>query len=319
MVRRSLGAFLLLMILGGATLVTLLSPVQRRDPYQVGFEVARGESLRDIAGSLHRLGLVREPRTFMALAILRGQASALQAGPYHLGSDLWAWEILDRLEAGDVVDTTITVVEGTWLAEIPQVVGSLVEGGAEAFMEAAQDSAFLAGFGIPAPTAEGYLFPDTYRFVRDIPARDLVAVMVRTFLATWTPEMAERARDIGLSRHEVTTLASIVEAEAQVGAERPRIAAVYLNRLELGMPLQADPTISYALGKRLKRTLYDDLEVASPYNTYLHAGLPPGPSGIRARPPSGRCSGPWSRVRICTSWRGEMVPISSRRPTGLTC
>jgi UPF0755 protein len=103
--------------------------------------------------------------------------------------------------------------------------------------------------------------------------------MVRTFLQVWDREFAARARERGLSRNEVVTLASIVEAEAQAPGERPRIAAVYLNRLEQNLRLQADPTVHYAMGTRPARTLYDDLVIASPYNTYLHEGLPPGPIG----------------------------------------
>ena len=126
---------------------------------------------------------------------------------------------------------------------------------------------------------EGFLFPATYRLIEPTPPEALVRQMVRTFFQVWRAELAARARDQEMEMRDVVTLASIVEAEARVAEERPRIAAVYLNRLTRGLPLQADPTVHYALGERLSRTLFDDLKVASPYNTYQNTGLPPGPIG----------------------------------------
>ncbi len=262
-----------------AFFVTLLAPVQRREPYQRTFIVMPGESVQEISASLETAGLIRERRAFTLLAVLRGRAGDLKAGPYRASSDLWAWEILDELVAGAVEDTAVTVPEGLWLTEVAGRLGPWVAGGAEAFRAAATDSAFIRGLGVPGPTAEGYLFPDTYRIIPGSPARSAVREMVETFLRHWRKELAGRAAERGLTMRQVATLASIVEAEAQVPAERPRIAAVYLNRLDRGLPLQADPTVQYALGERRGRTLLADLETESPYNTYRRTGLPPGPIG----------------------------------------
>jgi peptidoglycan lytic transglycosylase G len=257
--------------------LALLSPVQSSDPYPASVLVVPGESLPEIASSLHGSGVVREPRAFEILVRLRGKARELKAGPYRLTSDQWAWQVLNRLVRGDFEDTSVTITEGLWMAEIGEHLEGWVKGGGPAFMKAVQDRALLDALGIQEDSAEGYLFPDTYRFMPSSPAPDVIRQMVGTFFQTWREHLAARARARGMSMHDVVTLASIVESEAGVASERPRIAAVYLNRLAQGVPLQADPTVIYGMGERRSRTLYADLKHPSPYNTYLHPGLPPGP------------------------------------------
>jgi peptidoglycan lytic transglycosylase G len=257
--------------------LALLSPVDSSNPYRSALLVLPGESLPEIASTLHRTGVVREPRAFEALVRLRGKARELKAGPYRLASDQWAWQILNRLVSGDFADTSVTITEGLWMAEIGERLDGWVKGGAPAFMKSVQDRALLDELGIGEDSAEGYLFPNTYRFMPQSPAPDIVRQMVLTFRQTWDQGLAARARERGMSMHDVVTLASIVESEARVASERPRIAAVYMNRLSQGVPLQADPTVIYGMGERRSRTLYADLKHPSPYNTYLHPGLPPGP------------------------------------------
>jgi UPF0755 protein len=130
---------------------------------------------------------------------------------------------------------------------------------------------------VPTPTLEGYLFPDTYSFPDGTTGRAAVTTMVRRFEQIWQPAWNARLEAMAMNRHDVMTLASIVEKEARLAPERPVIAAVYLNRLRTGMRLQADPTVQYALGAHVARVMYKDLAVESPYNTYKYAGLPPGP------------------------------------------
>jgi UPF0755 protein len=228
---------------------------------------------------LETLGLIRDRRAFRLLARIRGDSRRIQAGPYQAASDEWAWEILGRLVRGDTRDTTVTVREGLWLTEVGEAVGPLVAGGADSFLTLAREEAFVASLGLSSPTLEGFLFPDTYRVIPGMAPGDLIRLMVGTFQERWEGQLSAAAAARNLNQLEVVTLASIVEAEAQVAAERPRIAAVYLNRLSRGMVLQADPTVAYALGERRGRILYDDLESDSPYNTYRFPGLPPGPIG----------------------------------------
>jgi UPF0755 protein len=148
---------------------------------------------------------------------------------------------------------------------------------AESVQAAVRDTALLARLDIPNPTLEGYVFPDTYAFPVGTTARQAVREMVYSFERRWKPDWDSSLVDLKINRNDLVTMASIVEREARLPEERPVIAAVYYNRLRKGMLLQADPTIQYALGHHVGRVLYKDLAVASPYNTYIHKGLPPGP------------------------------------------
>jgi UPF0755 protein len=142
---------------------------------------------------------------------------------------------------------------------------------------AVSDTTLFNRLQIPAKSLEGYLFPDTYAFPDGMTARGAVLEMVRRFEREWKLEWNARLPVLGMSRHEVVTLASIVEREAKIPAERPVIAGVYRNRLRAKMALQADPTVQYAHGRHASRVLLKDLEIDSPYNTYKYPGLPPGP------------------------------------------
>jgi UPF0755 protein len=142
---------------------------------------------------------------------------------------------------------------------------------------AVRDTSWRRRFDIPSGSLEGYLFPDTYTVPEGATASEAIAVMAKRFEQAWKPEWTARLDTLGLSRHDALTLASIVEREARLPEERPVIAGVYLNRLRSGMRLQADPTVQYALPAHKARLFYKDLRVKSPYNTYIHKGLPPGP------------------------------------------
>ena len=147
------------------------------------------------------------------------------------------------------------------------------------FLAAVRDTALQRELGIRPNSGgvEGYLYPTTYLLPVGIRARDLVRVMTREFLARWQPEWDARLAPLGMTRHEVVTLASIIEAEVRYRPDRPYVSAVYHNRLKRGMLLQADPTVIYAHGRRLRRVWEKHLAARSPYNTYRHPGLPPGP------------------------------------------
>ena len=154
----------------------------------------------------------------------------------------------------------------------------------DSVVTAASDSALRRRLDVPTPTLEGYLFPDTYTFAEGTSPEEAVGMLVARFEQVWKPEWTTRLQALAMSRHDVITLASIIEKEARLAEERPVISAVYHNRLKRGMLLQADPTVQYALGKHVDRVLYKDLEVDSRYNTYKHPGLPPGPIASPARP-----------------------------------
>jgi UPF0755 protein len=243
----------------------------------VQLTIRKGSSFREAAESLSAHGLIRSARIFAAYATLRGRDRALRWGTYVLHSGM-SWEqTLDALRLGRGVIHVVTIPEGLSIADIEPLLMDALDLTRDSLDAAVRDSTLRRQLGAPAATLEGYLFPDTYTFPDKTSARDAVRMMTDRFLHEWTPAWAARAREMKLSRNEVITLASIVEREVRRDEERPVVAAVYLNRLKIGMPLMADPTVTYALGKKPGRVLLKDLRVKSPYNTYLRTGLPPGP------------------------------------------
>lgn len=206
---------------------------------------------------------------------------AIQAGEYSFRGPMTTEEVLGKLVRGDVVTRSITLIEGMTLEETAD---RLVEGNLgrrEVFLDLMRSPELIADLDPAAPDLEGYLFPETYTFVKNADEQTIVATLVRTFRDRFEKEVRPRlAQGPARSLRQVITLASIVEKEAQVASERPLIAGVYQNRLDRGIGLSADPTVIYAL-KRLGlwngNIRRSDLRIDSPYNTYRYAGLPPGP------------------------------------------
>jgi len=243
----------------------------------VQLTIRKGSSFREAADSLSAHGLVRSARVFSLYAKLRRRDRSLRWGTYVLRPGM-SWEqMLDALRLGRGVVHVVTIPEGLSIADIEPLLIDSLQVTQDSLDAAVRDTALLHRLDVPTPTLEGYLFPDTYTFPDKTTAREAVRMMVDEFEKAWKPEWTEQARAMKLTRHDIVTLASIVEREVRRDEERPVVAAVYLNRLKIGMPLMADPTITYALGKKPGRVLLKDLRVKSPYNTYLRAGLPPGP------------------------------------------
>ena len=234
-------------------------------------------SLGVAADSLARAGIISAPRLFRLYAKVRGGDRGIKAGTYLFQHGTSWGELLDALRGGKGIIVTITVPEGFSTTQIEPLLATRLGLPPDSVWAAVGDTALLHRLDVPVPTLEGYLFPDTYNFPPGTSAREAVLTMVRRFEQAWKPEWTARLDTIAMSRHDVLALASIVEKEAKLPEERPVIAAVYMNRLKHGMLLQADPTVQYALGVHQNRVLYKHLEVESPYNTYKHKGLPPGP------------------------------------------
>lgn len=252
----------------------LTTPVGLEDWVRV--ELQTGSGTTEVALLLSERGLLEHPQAFAFYARVTGKDKQIQAGSYLLSRSMSPLEILDRLVKGQVVTITFTVPEGTIMRNIAAIVQAAAGVDSSQFMYYCKSDSFAQSLGVHATNLEGYLFPDTYTITWGARPDRVAAMMVArlTVLLTnmeWDEELTR------LSLHEIMTLASIVEKEAQVPDERPMIAAVYLNRLRLGMKLDADPTVVYALGGTARRLTYDDLKAPSPYNTYLNAGLPPGP------------------------------------------
>ena len=239
--------------------------------------VPKGASFSTAADSLNHAGLVGSRFLFKLYARAKQTDRNIKPGTYLIKRGTPWSEIVAALHGGHGLVNTITIPEGFTVAQIVPLVAQSLSVPVDSVNAAVRDTAFINRLAIPGKTLEGYLFPDTYAFPDGTRPRDAIGEMVRGFERQWKPEWTDRLGATGLTRHQAVTLASIVEREARVPAERPVIAAVYLNRLKMNMLLQADPTVQYARGKHTPRLLNKDLEIDSPYNTYKYPGLPPGP------------------------------------------
>jgi len=246
---------------------------------EVELRIPAGSSVRAIATRLDSAGLIDHPRVFALYVRLRGADADLKAGRYRFVAGMGYGDFIAQLRDGAVVTLPLTVPEGLTLREVAPRIAAFTGDSAATVLEVLEDSAWVAGLGLPGPTLEGYLFPDTYRFAEDVGIREIAETMVTAYRAFWGPAERARADSLELSEREIVTLASIVEEEARVDSERAIIAGVYLNRIRRGMLLQADPTVQYALGEPRARLLYRDIDSVAddPYNTYTQPGLPPGP------------------------------------------
>jgi len=256
----------------------LYTPYQNFPREGVYVDVPHGASARSIAGLLAQNGVVRSRLAFEALCRWRGRA--LQAGEYFFDHPMTAFEVHRALAEGRVFELGVTVPEGFTVFEIADLLAQEGLATREAFLAAVHETTPIRDLAPAAQTLEGFLFPATYKFPRHITAQEIAQAMVRRFRETWQTLPAASVNANGLSVEGVVTLASLVERETSVPDERPLIAAVFTNRLRRGLALQCDPTVIYALklrGKYNGSLSSADLRLDSPYNTYRHAGLPPGP------------------------------------------
>jgi UPF0755 protein len=271
-VRRFLVLLLLLaLLLVGLVAVDVSRPAT--PPGETIVEVVPGMGTRAIGALLAEQGIIHNQYTFDLWHLLRG--GTLKAGEYQFVQAATLPAVYNRIVRGDVYTRTVTIPEGFNLFDIAQAVQDAQLGSKESFLTAAsQNVALIADLDPNAKNLEGYLFPDTYRFQRHLTAEQMLAAMVRRFRQT--------SASIGLESgyHRVVTMASLVEKETPVAADRPLVASVLQNRLDKDMPLMTDPTVIYAamLEKHYRGTIYQsDLKRDSAYNTYRHSGLPPGP------------------------------------------
>jgi peptidoglycan lytic transglycosylase G len=243
-------------------------------------DLPTGTSTAAIGRRLVEAGVVRDAFTFRAALFWSGRAQTLQAGEYRFDRPATAIDVIERLARGDIYTRNLTFPEGLTIDEMSRLYASRAFGTAQDFVAAARDTSLVRDLDPRATDLEGYLFPETYALPRGTPARRLVSMMVERFRMVYTGDLQRRADAQGLTARDVVTLASVIEKETGKPDERPIIAAVYRNRLKIGMPLQADPTVVYALQKRGRydgNIRREDLTFDSPYNTYRSQGLPPGP------------------------------------------
>jgi UPF0755 protein len=239
--------------------------------------IPRGASFGQATDSLARNGLVGYPKLFRLYGRLSGGDRNIKPGTYLLKHGTPWSDIVNAMNGGHGLVNTVTIPEGYTVSQITPLLARTLKIPADSVTAAVSDTALLARLDVPNNTLEGYLFPDTYAFPIGTTARQAVREMVYSFERRWRPEWDSSITELKINRNDLVTMASIVEKEARLPEERPVIAAVYYNRLKRGMLLQADPTVQYSLGRHVGRVLYKDLATDSPYNTYVHKGLPPGP------------------------------------------
>ncbi len=249
----------------------------RDRPAVAEIRVEQGDSLATVVRKLRKQKLIANERLFLLWARLKGVETKIHLGLYRFEASASAREILDRLATGKGMFYKVTIPEGLTVKEIAALLGKMQIVDDEKFLRETAVPELLARLEVPQHGIEGYLFPSTYYFMPSTPEKDIVAALAEQFRKISWP-VVERANGVGgLTPHQVITLASIIEKESAVEAERPLISAVFHNRLRRGMPLQSDPTVIYGMKEFQGNLTRKNLQDPSPYNTYRISGLPPGP------------------------------------------
>ena len=242
--------------------------------------IKRGMSLRKVSELLQQEGIIKNRLLFIGFASVLGKKSKIKAGEYEFSTRMLPMEVLDNLAKGQVKRHLVTIVEGSTLAQIAQLLGELNIVGKDDFLQKAASRDFIASLGLPqsaVPSLEGYLFPNTYNLIREMEPEEVIQIMVNQFKKTIGTELSARASKSNLSEREILILASIIEKETPLPEEKPLISAVFYNRLRIGMPLQSDPTVIYGIRNFDGNLKKEHLLRPTPYNTYVHPGLPPTP------------------------------------------
>jgi peptidoglycan lytic transglycosylase G len=245
--------------------------------YPVEVRVEQGDSLATVVRKLRDQKIISNSFLFSSWARLSGAEKKVHPGLYRFESSVAPLEILDRLVTGRGVFQTVTIPEGMTVKEIAELLEKMQVANKDRFLAEASDPALLATLGLQGKGLEGYLFPSTYSFTPSTPEKNIILTMVEQFRKVSLPLLLQADHTNGLSPHEILTLASVIEKETGVDAERPLVSAVFYNRLRLQMPLQSDPTVIYGLKHFDGNLTRKNLNEPTPYNTYRMTGLPPGP------------------------------------------
>ncbi len=256
-----------------------MKPVASADAKPQTIKVKPGMTSGAIADALLEKGLIRNRTAFLLAARQAGLDKSLQAGEYAVSRAMTVEQIIEVMAKGITVYSEFTVPEGFTVEQIAALLEEKGLARKERFLALARDYSPFDKRERPNVKyrAEGFLFPDTYRISRGASEEMILQTMAQEFSRKFTPELQAKAQSIGLSAYEVIVLASLIEREVQLAKERPMVARVFLNRIKIGMPLQSCATIQYILGYAKEELTIADTQLPSPYNTYLHQGMPPGP------------------------------------------
>jgi UPF0755 protein len=284
-VLKKVAVILALIFLGAAGVLTAayldlkkyaVTPASSEGQDQV-IEISPGQPFKTTIEMLKAAGVITHPTKFEFLARLMHYDNKLKAGEYVMSAAMSPHEIFEKLIRGSVKLHKLTVPEGYTIYQIADLIAAEGFGSREDFVAAATNISLARANGIDADTFEGYLFPDTYYFPKDVSIEKIVLTMLGRFREVLTPEWQQKAAEIGFTIHQVVTLASIIEKETGDPLERPLISSVLHNRLKKGMRLEVDPTVIYGIKDFDGNLTRKHLETPTPYNTYRIKGLPPGP------------------------------------------
>ncbi|MFZ0390177.1 MAG: endolytic transglycosylase MltG [Calditrichia bacterium] len=274
-------AVVLPLIIIVAAMILLFPPYSEPDLSAAETEtilIPRGSSLREVANILDSANVLQWKNVFILEARLSGYHSQIKAGLFKVPADMHPWHLLKYLTQPSFADIKVTLPEGILARDMAAEFSEKLACDSARFMALVNDSVYADSLGVRAGSLEGYLLPETYFSTYGVSEKAVINRLVGNTLAIFEPDSVQlQLGELNMSRHQVVTLASIIEGEVMVDSERVIVSSVYHNRLDRGWLLQADPTIQYILPEGPRRLLLKDLEIDSPYNTYRYAGLPPGP------------------------------------------
>jgi len=258
--------------------LTFFTPNYYEGKSPVQFEITKGESFSDVVDSLYEKGIIPNKTNMKIAGFIYGAETKVRAAKFTIPNGLSYLGLLDLFINGKAeFMRTVDIRDGLTIKWLAYVLKRDADIDSAKFVDLAFNKSFVDSLGIDKPSLEGYLMPGTYEFYAQTPTREVIGTLYKSFWKFMNDSLQVRAKNIGLTIHEVITLASIIKGETSLPKDMPRISGVYHNRLKIGMFLQADPTIQYLLKGGWRRLLRKDLRINSPYNTYRYAGLPPGP------------------------------------------
>jgi UPF0755 protein len=244
-------------------------------------EIPSNSVYKKVVDKLYEERVINDALSFSFVAKILGYQEAVKPGLYQIEPKMNNLQLVRMLRSGQQTPVRVTFNTVRTQEELAEKISVNLEVSKEQVLKLLQDSVYIRKFGFEEETVMSLFIPNTYEFWWNTSAEELFERMHKEYQSFWTEARSQKAQDLGLSKEEVSTLASIVQAESQKSDERPRIAGVYLNRLRIGMPLQADPTLVFAAGDfTIKRLTAKQMAIDSPYNTYKYAGLPPGPINL---------------------------------------
>ncbi len=244
----------------------------------IAISIAPGATLKQISNNLESHNLIRSASAFRLLANIRKKQTHIQAGEYELSQSMLPTDILKTITSGKTILHPVTIPEGYRIKEIAELLSKKILIDKEIFIKESRDRDLIQTLDINSDTLEGYLFPETYHFSKHTSEKKIIQTMLNTFKQKIASQaILDQVENSKMSMHEIITLASLIEKETGKNEERKHISSVFHNRLKKNMRLQTDPTVIYAIEEFDGNIRKKDLNIDSPYNTYRHKGLPPGP------------------------------------------